>query len=183
VSTDDDEIAGVARQLGADVPFPRPADLAADDTPMLPVLVDLLATLEQRERYAPDIVVLLQPTSPLRRAEHIDQAVDLLLAGDADTVVSVVPVPHHFTPWSLMRQEADRLVACGEDTLRRQDKPVLFARNGPAVLALRAQAIRAGRSFYEGITRGLPMSREDSLDIDDPGDLKMAELLLESRLP
>jgi CMP-N-acetylneuraminic acid synthetase len=150
---------------------------------MLPVLADLLATLDRREGYAADVVVLLQPTSPMRRSEHIDQAVDLLLSTDADTVVSVVPVPHHFTPSSLMRLEGDRLVASLDDSLRRQDKPVLFARNGPAVLALKAQAIREGKPFYGGMTRGLPMAREDSLDIDDAADLKMAELLLGSRIP
>jgi CMP-N-acetylneuraminic acid synthetase len=183
VSTDDDEIAAASRALGVDVPFLRPAALAADDTPILPVLVDLLATLKQREQYVPAVIVLLQPTSPFRRAEHIDAAVDLLSTTGADSVVTVVPVPHQFAPASLMRQDGDRLVPWQEGpmTLRRQDKPVLFARNGPAVLALRSESLIARATLYGPDTRGVVMSREDSLDIDDALDLKVAELLMAER--
>ncbi len=80
VSTDDAEIAEVAQHCGIEVPFLRPAALAADETPMLDVLLDLIATLDAREGYRPDVLVLLQPTSPLRRAAHIDAAVALLEA-------------------------------------------------------------------------------------------------------
>ena len=77
LSTDDPAIADAARALGLDVPFLRPAELAADDTPMLPVLQHAVGALA-RDGFAADAVVLLQPTSPLRRAEHIDAAVELL---------------------------------------------------------------------------------------------------------
>ena len=182
VSTDDDEIASVARQLGADVPFLRPVHLAADDTPILPVLLDLLEALKRREQYRPDVLVLLQPTSPFRRAEHIDAAVDLLVSSGGDSVVTVVPVPHQFTPASLMRADAGRLVPLENAApLRRQDKPQLFARNGPAVLVLRVSSLTPDGSLYGADTRGLVMSREDSLDIDDALDLKLAELLMAQR--
>ena len=78
MSTDDPDIADAARVLGADVPFLRPQYLAEDDTPMLDVLVYLVDSLDRREAYRPEILVLLQPTSPFRRAEQIDTAVDLL---------------------------------------------------------------------------------------------------------
>jgi CMP-N-acetylneuraminic acid synthetase len=107
-STDDEEVAAAVRTLGADVPFLRPARLAADDTPMLDVLVNLLESLDEREHYRPTVAVLLQPTSPFRRAEHIDAAVDLLMSSGADSVVSVIPVPHRFTPTSLMRLSPER---------------------------------------------------------------------------
>ena len=183
VSTDDQEIAATAAALGVDVPFLRPAALAADDTPMLDVLLDLLSTLEQRERYRPDVLVLLQPTSPFRRAEHIDTAVDRLVASGADSVVSVIPVPHQFTPSSLMRLEGDRLVPAGESHAppRRQDKPVLYARNGPAVLAVRSEVILRQRALYGRDTRAFMMSRAESVDIDDGFDLQMAELLFAAR--
>lgn len=184
VSTDDEDIAAAARALGADVPFLRPARLAADDTPMLDVLQELLSALEHRERYVPDIVVLLQPTSPFRRAEHIDSAVSLLTSSGADSVVTVVPVPHQFTPSSLMQIQGDRLVPLtdGPRPLRRQDKPMLFARNGPAVVAVRVRVIREQGTLYGADTRGVVMSREDSFDIDDPFDLKVAELLMAARV-
>ena len=184
VSTDDEEIATLARRLGADVPFLRPAVLAADDTPMVPVLADLLRTLTAREQYEPDVLVLLQPTSPFRRADHIDAAVHLLNTSGADSVVSVVPVPHQFTPSSLVQLQGDTLVPWmdGAAPLRRQDKASLFARNGPAVLAVKPRLILDDGRLYGAQTRGLVMSREDSLDIDDALDLKVAELLLSSRV-
>ncbi len=182
---------------------------------MLDVLTDLVASLEQRERYRPDILVLLQPTSPFRRAEHIDAAIDLLTSSGADSVVTVVLVPHQFTPSSLMQLQGDRLVpwtdgppkgghydsgdvvsgflvrrsgseggsrtGTGAQPTRRQDKPLLFARNGPAVLAVRTEVVTGAKALYGADTRGLVMSREDSFDIDDQFDLGVAELLMASR--
>jgi CMP-N-acetylneuraminic acid synthetase len=194
VSTDDDEIAAEALRLGIEVPFLRPRALAGDDTPMIDVLIDLLSTLAGRESYRPDAVVLLQPTSPFRRAAHVDAAVDVFLASGADSVVSVVPVPHQFTPSSLMKLEGDRLVfpggpegphsesvGGGPGPLRRQDKPQLFARNGPAVVVVRTRVLLEQRTLYGPDTRALVMSRDDSLDIDDAFDLELAELLLAAR--
>jgi CMP-N-acetylneuraminic acid synthetase len=189
VSTDDEEIAVVARRFGADVPFLRPSSLAADDSAMVDVLVDLVGTLEQREDYHPDILVLLQPTSPFRRAQHIDRAIDLLVGSGADSVVSVIPVPHQFTPSSLLRLDGDRLLSWDDPAaggvagpMRRQDKPQLFARNGPAVVVVRTRVVLERGTLYGPDTRGYVMSREDSLDIDDAFDLRLAELLIASRV-
>ena len=183
ISTEDAEIAAVARQLGIDVPFLRPMPLAADETPMLDVLVDLVATLERLERYRPDILVLLQPTSPFRRGSHIDAAVDLLVSSGADSVVTVLPVPHQFTPSSLMELKGDRLVPWDgrQAPVRRQDKPVLFARNGPAVVAVHTRVVIDGQTLYGADTRGLVMPREASFDIDDAFDLELAERLMSPR--
>jgi CMP-N-acetylneuraminic acid synthetase len=183
ISTEDEAIAGVARQLGVEVPFMRPPHLAADETPMLDVLIDLVASLERREGYRPDILVLLQPTSPFRRASHIDAAVDLLTASGADSVVTVVPVPHQFVPSSLMQLQGDRLVSwtAADGASRRQDKPLLFARNGPAVVAVRTRIVMNARTLYGPDTRGLVMPREESFDIDDAFDLEVAERLMASR--
>jgi CMP-N,N'-diacetyllegionaminic acid synthase len=183
VSTDDEEIAGVAKRLGVEVPFLRPQHLAADDTPMLEVLIDLVATLRQREQYRPEVLVLLQPTSPFRRPDHIDAVIDRLSSTSADSVVTVMPVPHQFTPSSLMCLQGDRLVPWDEGPAptRRQDKPLLFARNGPAVLAVRTPVVTDTRSLYGGDVRGLVMGRAESFDIDDAFDLEIAELLMASR--
>ncbi|MDA1183159.1 MAG: acylneuraminate cytidylyltransferase family protein [Acidobacteria bacterium] len=183
VSTDDQDIAAAAKELGADVPFLRPSHLAGDETPMLDVLLDLVDALEQREAYRADILVLLQPTSPFRRAEQIDAAVDLLTRSGADSVVTVVPVPHQFSPESLMQLHDNRLLpyVSGPAQLRRQDKPRLFARNGPAIVAVRTQVLTEQRTLYGVDTRGLVMTREESLDIDDVFDLELAELMLNAR--
>lgn len=168
VSTEDAEIAAAARELGADV-LDRPPALAADDTPMLDVVRHALA-----ERPC-DVLVLLQPTSPLRRAEHVDEAVALLLETGADSVLSVVEVPHQFRPGKLMAVEDGRIVPLGDDPPHRQTAAV-YARNGPAVLALRAD--RLGDDLYGGDCRPYVMAERDSVDVDGPDDLRLAELLL-----
>jgi CMP-N,N'-diacetyllegionaminic acid synthase len=171
VSTEDGEIAAAARELGAEV-LARPLELAADDTPMQPVIAHAVEELG-----APDVLVLLQPTSPLRRAEHVDEAVDLLLATGADSVVSVVEVPHRYRPGSLMAMDGDRLVRLADDhAATRQEKPLVYARNGPAVLALRTD--RIGVDLYGGDCRPYVMGARESLDVDEPFDLELAGLLL-----
>ncbi len=181
LTTDDDEIATAGRALGVEVPFMRAPALAADETPILPVLQDVL----DRAGVAGAgvrIVVLLQPTSPLRRAEHIDAAIDRLLETGADSVVSVIEVPHQFSPVSVLREDEGRLVPyTGTTTVtRRQDKPRVFARNGPAVLAVRAEVLQRG-SLYGEDSRPLVMAPEDSVDIDTPWDLELADWLLRRR--
>jgi CMP-N-acetylneuraminic acid synthetase len=168
VSTEDDEIASAAE---ADV-LRRPPELAADDTPMVDVIRHAIEELD------PDVVVVLQPTSPLRRAEHVDGAVLLLLQTEADSVVSVCEVPHRYSPDALMDLVDGRLVARGKSR-SRQEKDAVYARNGPAVLALRAD--RLGRDLYEGDCRAYVMDARSSLDVDTPFDLEVADLLLRSR--
>src|SRR5919202_3281699 len=173
VSTDSEEIAATARELGADV-LERPAELARDEVSMLDVLLHALEELGR-----PEILVLLQPTSPLRRAEHVDEAVALLRETGADCVVSVVEVPHRFRPGSLMALEGGRVVPLGPVPATRHEKPVVYARNGPAVLVLRSE--RVGDDLYGGDCRPYLMEPRDSIDVDGPFDLELAELLLRSR--
>lgn len=168
VSTDDDEIAASA---GVEV-LRRPAELAGDDTPMAAVVRHAADSL------SPDVIVLLQPTSPLRRGEHIDQAVRQLRESGADAVVSVVEVPHAYRPESLMDVVDGRVVPRGVVSTRH-DKTLVFARNGPAVLVLRAD--RLSDDLYAGDCRPYVMDERDSLDVDTPFDLELADLLLRSR--
>lgn len=152
LSTDDSEIAAVGREWGVEVPFLRPAELAQDDTPALPVIQHALCWLQKHRDYQPEFIVLLQPTSPLRRACHIDGAVNLLLETDADSVVSVVEVPHQYNPISVMRIEKGMLVPFladeGTRILLRQEKSRLYARNGPAVLATRRTVLNTTESLF-----------------------------------
>ena len=168
VSTDDDEIASAA---GTEV-LRRPARLAEDATPMIDVVRHAVDEL------APDVVVLLQPTSPLRRAQHIDVVVDLLLESGADSVVTVVEVPHRYSPESLMELDGERIVALGS-ARDRHSAPRVYARNGPAVLALRAD--RIADDLYAGDCRPYVMDERDSLDVDGPFELELADLLLRAR--
>jgi CMP-N-acetylneuraminic acid synthetase len=172
VSTDSDEIAATALALGADV-LERPAELAADGTPMLAVVLHAVDELE------PEVCALLQPTSPLRPAARIDEALELLEATGADAVVSVIPVPHRFRPSSLVVVEGGRAVPLepGAPTTR-QEKGLVYARNGPAVLALRTAGLRERGSLYAGDCRAYVMDERESVDVDEPFDLELADLLL-----
>jgi CMP-N-acetylneuraminic acid synthetase len=182
VSTDDERIAEVARSLGVEVPFVRPGELAGDATPALPVLAHALDWLEASGT-AVEALVLLQPTSPLRHAHDIDQAVALFRSEGADTVVSVVEVPHRFHPESVMRERGGVLAPYLEGTetvTHRQGLEPLFARNGPAVLVVGPRTVRAGR-LYGPRTLGYRMAAADSLDVDTEEDLRLADLLLRHR--
>jgi CMP-N-acetylneuraminic acid synthetase len=179
LSTDDPEIAAVGRALGLETPFIRPAELSGDAAGLLPVMRHALDWLRENGP-EPIALVLLQPTSPLRTARHIDEAVALLLDSDAETLVSVVEVPHQYSPASIMTMHAGgRLTPFlpGPPILRRQDKPRVFARNGPAILAVRSATLRRG-TLYGEATIGYRMSAAESLDIDEPDDLWLVEQYL-----
>ena len=106
VSTDDPEIADVARQFGAEVPFLRPAELAQDDTLDLPVFQHALDWLERQENYQPDLVVQLRPTSPIRPRGLVDRAINLLIDHpEADSVRGVVPAGQN--PFKMWQEGAD----------------------------------------------------------------------------
>lgn len=182
LSTDAEDIAAAGVAAGLEVPFRRPAALAADDSTSLDVMIHALDWLEASGDRA-DALVLLQPTSPLRTSRHIDECVARFEDEKADCAVSVVEVPHRFHPRALMRESEGRLLPFeGDRTVtRRQELPVLWARNGPAVLVAGTEAIRRG-DLYGGRTVAYPMAPRESLDIDSPFDLQLAAILLGSRV-
>jgi CMP-N,N'-diacetyllegionaminic acid synthase len=185
LSTDSKEIADAGISFGVEAPFLRPAEIAADTTPMIDVLKHALLVLEKEARTV-DALCLLQPTSPLRTATHINEAIALFEKQKADTVVSICEVPHQYTPSSILNLDA----ATGEVqpyqksdatvVTRRQDKPKLYARNGPAILIIRADVIRKNM-LYGQRTFGYLMAAKDSFDIDHADDLDLVEYLLKKR--
>ncbi len=168
VTTDDAEIAELSRRHGADVPFLRPASLACDETPGIDPVLHALDMLP-----AYDMVVLLQPTSPLRSADDIDAAV--AMAGASATVVSVTEATH--TDWIFPMDAAGRLDIPHQPTARRQEMAKRYMLNG-AIYVARYDVLRARRSFLEAGTLGYAMPAERSVDIDGPLDWRLAELLL-----
>ena len=179
LSTDDAEIAEVGRKLGLEVPFLRPVDLADDVAPMLPVMRHALAHLRET-RIEPDALMLLQPTSPLRTSRQVSESVYRFRETGASTLVSVMRVPHRFTPSSLMREDGGTLSPMQGlelGPLRRQEKEILFARNGPAILIVSTRTLDEGR-LYGDVTVGYEMDERSSLDVDEPTDLVLADLLL-----
>jgi CMP-N-acetylneuraminic acid synthetase len=186
LSTDDEEIAQVGRDCGVEVPFTRPRMLAGNDTSSLAVAQHAIRWMSTYENFTADVLVLLQPTSPLRLATHIDEALDLLERTGADTVVSVSEVPHRFNPFSIMKLNDDSLLSFWQesvsfDRFQRQNIPRFYARNGPAILAARTSVLFQAESFYGDRIAPYVMSDEESVDIDSPFDLELAAWMLHRR--
>ena len=180
LTTDDEEIAEVGRRCGLDVPFMRPAELAADDTPTLPVVRHALAWMEAHGDYF-DAVCQLQPTNPLRRTEDIDACIELLERSGADAVMTVLPVPAEHNPhWVYFRDEGGRLrLSTGEAAPipRRQELPPAFHREG-SVYVTRRDVVMEGNSLYGERVIGHLMDADRCVNIDGPEDWERAEALL-----
>jgi len=176
LSTDDIEVQQEGLRCGLEAPFLRPAALAADESPMLPVVEHVIATVAAEGR-PPDFVVLLQPTSPLRQPAHIRRAVEQLRATGADSVVSVVELPRHHSPDYVMRIDDGRLVNFLEEggrITRRQDTRPAYVRDG-TVYAFRTSTVLAKRSLYGDDCRPLVVPSSESLSIDTAEDWAEAE--------
>jgi N,N'-diacetyllegionaminate synthase len=175
VSTDDEEIARVARERGAEVPFLRPSELAGDASPHIPVLTHAVNWVESHEKYRPDWVLLLQPTSPMRTADDIDAALRLAEEKQADSVIGVAPAKH---PCFLMQLTSDgRLedyMPRPEGYLPRQRVPPVYAANG-AIYLVRRDVLLEKETLYTDRTFAYLMPPERSLDIDTPAELRVAE--------
>lgn len=181
VSTEDEEIAEVARAAGAQTPFRRPDILATDDAPGIAPVLHALETLPQY-----DAVLLLQPTSPLRNSADIDGLLDMVQAAEASSAVSVCEVGDHPT-WMFSRLDDGRLrpFLSGPRPARRQDMDDLFALNGAMYYGARERVL-AQETLLADDTLSYVMPVERSIDIDTPFDWRIAEMLLRGpgeRLP
>jgi CMP-N,N'-diacetyllegionaminic acid synthase len=183
LSTDSEPLAKLGREIGLEVPFIRPKELAADDTPMLPVLKHTVHYVED-QGWHPDIVVLLQPSSPLRKPEHIIRAVKMLKSGNCDSVVSVMEIPSMFAPQKALRVEAGILSFWspeGDSITRRQQVEPTYAREG-TVYAVWRDVLMEKDSIYGERCLPLVLSAEESLNLDTLDDWDHAEeKLLASR--
>ena len=179
VSTDDLDISDVARKCGADVPFIRPAELATDSAPAIDVVIHALLEVEKLNKQVKyEIIVLLQPTAPFRKAEDIDGAIDLLVNNKADSVISVVSVGGHH-PARMKYLERNRLIdppfcEAYENQPRQELKPMVI-RNGAIYATKRETLLR--RSFKGKVSMAWIMPPERSINIDSEYDFHLAEWL------
>jgi len=170
VSTDDEAIARVAQDYQCEVPFMRPAELAADDTAGIDVVLHALDELDHF-----DIIVLLQPTSPFRTAAHIDGAMRLLMEQRAPSVVSVAQSakPPEWLYYTDDNGRLEPMLKGREDLSRRQDSKPVFYLNG-AIYVARTEWLREQGGFVGDDTVAYVMPAESSIDIDEPWDLQLA---------
>lgn len=185
VSTDDEEIAAVARSLGAETPFMRPAELAQDTTLDLPVFEHALRWLAQHENYHPDVIVQLRPTSPVRPVGLVDQAVELLLSHPkADSVRGVVPSGQN--PYKMWRIEPStgalvpllRVEGLAEPyNAPRQSLPSTYWQTGH-IDAIRPRAILEQGSMSGSLILPVLVDPRYTVDIDNPSDWQRAEWLV-----
>jgi CMP-N,N'-diacetyllegionaminic acid synthase len=179
VTTDSKEIASIAVEAGADVPFMRPPELGRDDTPGIEPILHAVKWIRDNEGLTPRYVVVLQPTSPLRAPEDIEAALALAVRRDGDAVVSVVTAERH--PYWMKTLEPDgrmsNFMSGKEIPFRRQDLPDVYALNGAIYLARTEFLLRKG-GWYSADTYGYVMPVDRSLDVDTPWDLNLADLVL-----
>jgi N-acylneuraminate cytidylyltransferase/CMP-N,N'-diacetyllegionaminic acid synthase len=177
VSTDSEEIAEISKKYGAEVPFMRPKKLATDEVKSIDVVLHAVKWMEENDG-SYDLLMLLQPTSPLRTVEDIDKAVELLFGKGAIAVVSVCKVDHH-PYWSNVLPED----GCMENFIRpeainknRQGLPIFYRLNGAIYLAY-CDYLKQEKTFFGDKTFAYIMPKERSIDIDEEIDFILAELL------
>ncbi len=183
VSTDDSEIANISRDLGAQVPFIRPEDLASDEAQSAPVIEHALNFMENEKGIKYDAVLMLQPTSPLRTSIHIKESIDLFLSQECDSVVSVVSVGGNH-PFRMKRLVGNQLVNYIDqgfwDMRPRQNLPDVYIRNG-AIYLIDRDVIINQHQLIGSKCLGYVMSDTESANIDTPIDLMLAELLIKEQ--
>lgn len=187
VSTDDEEIAAVAREFGAEAPFLRPAEFAQDNSLDLPLFQHALQWLAEHEGYRPEVVVQLRPTSPIRPRDCVDGAVNKLLAHrEADSVRGVVPAgqnPHKM--WRLSGEDAPMKNLLEVPGLAepynapRQSLPQIYWQTGH-VDAIRSQTILQKGSMSGGTIYPLVIDARFTVDIDNLADWARYEALVYS---
>ena len=178
VSTDDAEIAIESELAGSKPPFIRPRNLAQDTSTSLEVVQHALAFYEKQNVFF-DAVCLLQPTNPFRATGFIDKAIEIFIDSKADSLVSVLPIPHEYNPhWSFEEENGLLKIATGEEQIitRRQELPNAFHRDG-SIYITKADVIKNGSLYGKSIAY-IESDPELYVNIDTMQDWKKAEEML-----
>ncbi|QXE00951.1 cytidylyltransferase domain-containing protein [Terribacillus sp. DMT04] len=176
VSSDDEEIMDISKKFGAEVPFKRPTNLAQDDTPGIDPILHALENFKDYE-----YVVLLQPTSPLRRSEDIDNAIKLCITNNATSCISVVENSTPFQ-WIYKMNNDSRLTNLFNNEYfpyQRQKAETTYVLNG-AVYVVVSKSLIEHKSFIQNDTVAYVMPKERSVDIDDLNDFYYCDYLLKN---
>jgi N-acylneuraminate cytidylyltransferase/CMP-N,N'-diacetyllegionaminic acid synthase len=176
-STDSKQIASEAKKFGADIPFIRPNHLSEDETPTMDSLIHVVKYLKKQERYVADIVVLLQPTSPLRLSKHIDEAIQMFGNEEAKSLISVREVKMNLR--TVINGKLVQLKDL-ESTIFKKNKEIergLYCANGAIYISMTKNLLRE-KTFSTDNTIPYVMDDVSSIDIDNEFDYNLAEVYL-----
>ena len=182
VSTDDEKIAETSRSFGAETPFTRPASLATDEANTLDVLLHTIEWCENNDHLSYDIILLLHANAPLRDNEDIQKCIEILVHQNADNVFSVTPASNnpYFNMIEVNEKDEVTLIKNGNFS-NRQSAPPVYNMNS-SIYAWWSKILIEKKSILLPKTRIHIMPRERSIDIDEPVDFKVAELMMKDRL-
>lgn len=173
VSSDDDEIISVAKNFDVEIPFKRPAELAKDNSSSSEVVIHALKKINNSYDY----FILLQPTSPLRKSEHIDEAIELCYNSNSTSCVAITEISKPLE-WMYNLDNSNYLLPLINNKIqRRQDAKKIFALNG-SIYIVRTNEFIESNKFMTERTVGYLMDKKSSTDIDDITDFNIAEYLL-----
>jgi N-acylneuraminate cytidylyltransferase/CMP-N,N'-diacetyllegionaminic acid synthase len=180
VSTEDEEIASVAKAYGAEVPCLRPVDLSGDKSAVIEAVLYTLDHLKMDDGYEPTHILFLQPTNPTRTSQDIDNAVELFKKRGADSLVSVC----HTENSLFTKDEEDGLhLARDMDSFakNRQELPKLYKLDGCMIYLIRVDLLRETRSFFAGKLVGYEIERWRAVDLDEVQDFVVGELIYQHK--
>jgi CMP-N,N'-diacetyllegionaminic acid synthase len=184
VSTEDEQISEVAKNLGIKVPFIRPMALAQDNTPTIEVIVQALQWHEKQNVFF-DAVCLLQVTSPFRTLEFLDKAIEKFMESGCDSLVSVLKVPHEYNPhWTFeVNAEGNLKIATGEADIisRRQELPQAYHRDG-SIYITKTEVLLKEHSLYGKSTAFIESEPDFYVNIDTMEDWENAEEIIQKKL-
>jgi CMP-N,N'-diacetyllegionaminic acid synthase len=181
LSTENQEIAEIGQNCGVEVPFMRPPELAEDNTPGILPILHTVKVLSDKYNYKPDYILELQPTSPLRTPEDINNAVKIITEKKGDAVVAVSSAAEH--PYLMKTIDntgrLSQFIKTDKAESRRQDLPCVYWLNGALCMA-RREVLLEHQTWYTKNTYAYVMPRERSLNIDTEWDLALADFLLQN---
>ncbi len=182
ISSDDAQIINFCEEFGIKVPYRRPVELATDEATMVDTIVHALGWLKENKFLIPETTLLLQPTSPLRTASHVDEAIELFVSGCADSLVSVHEMIEH--PYECIRKKSNGwsyLAKPDIEVTRRQDYKEQFYYINGAIYMIRTDILLQEKTFViEGKTMLYNMNPLCGIDIDDEDDIIRAEYINKS---
>jgi len=179
ISTDSEEIAKIAKQHGAEVPFIRPPELAKDDTPTLPVIQHCIKYMEEKEQYKPDLILLLYPTCPLLKKETVQKAIELFNTKNCNSVISVTKDYGRY--WGYNEEKATYTQLYPKKRVNRQYFKPLYKENGAIYFSNYNTIIEKGVLVDNKNIQFIIMDDNDIIDIDTQEDWNNAEQRIQDR--